>query len=139
MKSAIVTLLDADGTLTGYLTGGIYATQEISRQATPDAYDSWGELKPCALVKGETQTIWGPHEDSSRLYVRIFLYERSGYASIDPARRRIYALLHRQKLTGGSDGNNYWCEHAGDVLDQEDEPLEAALQLTRFMLTMQRS
>lgn len=137
MLTAVYNLLVADTTLMSKLTGGIYRTQEISRQATAAAYDTNLELKPCALLKGTTATPWGPHANSGRLYFQLWLYERSGYASIEPARLRIYTLLHRVRVTPTS-GGCYEIVHVGDLLDQEDTGLGAALIQSRFMGTIQR-
>jgi hypothetical protein len=138
MLTAVYNLLVADTTLMSSLTGGIYRTQEISRQAAAAAYDTNLELLPCALLKGSTATPWGPQLHSGRLYFQLYLYQRSGYASIEPARLRIYKLLHRTRLTPSNGDGCYEIDHAGDVLDQEDATLGAALQLSRFVATIQR-
>lgn len=133
MIDTITALLQNDATLAAILTGGVYRAQEISRQATAAAFDGNKELKPCALVKQETATPWGVHRDSGRLYVVIYFYDRHGYTNTEAARRRVYALLHRVKVTG-----SYEVRHANDVLDQEDEPLGAAMAVSRFVVTMER-
>lgn len=139
MKTAIYNLLAADGTLTGYLTGGLYGTQtEISRQVTPAAFDGNKELLPCGLVKQETATPWGPHDDSGRLYVVVYLYEREGYANIELARKRIYTLLHRQKLTPTDGSGNYDVRHANDLLDMEDQSLGVSMAMSRYVCMVQR-
>lgn len=133
MIDTITALLQNDATLAAILTGGVHHVQEISRQTTPAAYDANRELKPCALVKAEAATPWGVHRDSSRLYVVIYFYDRHGYTNIEAARRRVYDLLHRVKVIG-----SYEVRHANDMLDQEDEPLGAAMAVSRFVVTMER-
>lgn len=133
MIDAITALLQTDAPLTAILTGGVHRAQEISRQTTPTAFDANKELKPCALVKQETATPWGVHRDSGRLYVVIYFYDRHGYTNIEAARQRVYALLHRVKVTG-----SYEVRHADDVLDQEEESLGAAMAVSRFVVTMER-
>ena len=135
MRNTIRDYLAADGTLMVLLTGGIYAVGEISRQATPDAFDSNGEVEPCGLVKLETEGQAGPYVEaggiSSRLYVAVFFYQRTGYDVIDAAVARTRALLHREKLASG-----VWeIAWADDVLDQEDEALGCSMGMSRYVVT----
>lgn len=138
MLTAIYNKLIGDATLMATLSGGVHRAQEISRQSTPAAYDANAEVKPCALLKATTATPWGPHTDSGRLYVQVLLYERHGYTSIEAARRRIYDLLHDTQLTPVSGDGCYEIVHTGDVLEQEDAGLGAAMAVSRFMATIQR-
>lgn len=140
MKAAIYNLLNSDSTLMSALTGGLYhEVSEISRQATPDAYDGNKELQPCALIRQETGTPWGPHDHSARLYVTIWFYERNGYTNIEAARKRVYDLLHRQKLTPVDGSGNYDIRHADDLLDQEEPELGVSMAMSRYVATMERS
>ena len=133
MIEAIVQLLQADAQLMAALPGGVHRAVEISRQATPGAYDEWRELLPCALVRQETATPWGPYEHSARLYVTVWFYQRSGYDSIEVARKRVYALLHRQRIADG----NWGIEHANDLLDSEDTGLGVPMAMSRYVATIQ--
>jgi hypothetical protein len=139
MIAAIASLLANDNTLKVTLTGGIFHTQEISRQATAGAFDSTTkELKPCVLVKAEAATPWGPMPNSGRFYVVCYFYDRNGYSAIETARKRVYALLHRAKLTPTNGGTCYEIRHANDVLEQEDPALGAAMAMSRYVATMER-
>ncbi len=138
MIAAIVALLQADTTLLALLTGGVHRAQEISRQGTPSAFDTNKEIKPCALVKQETATPWGVHQDSGRLYVVLYFYERSGYTSIEAARVWVYAMLHRSQVTPVGGGGCYEIRHESDLLDQEDPSLGAAMVVSRYVATIQR-
>lgn len=138
MRDAIRDYLAADGTLSGLLTGGIYAVPEITRQDTPDAFDANGEIEPCALVKPETEATFGPYEEagaiSARLYVVVFFYQRTGYDVVDQALARTRVLLHKEKLESG-----VWeISWADDVLDQEDEALNCSLGISRYVVTRLR-
>jgi len=137
--SAILAALQGDSTLAGILTGGVYDGAEvtdISRQATPAAYDDYSELKPCAILKPETQTPAGPHPDGSRLFVTLWLYQQSGSADIDLARVRAYHLLHRATLAG-SDG--LWdVRHANDLLGIELQALGVPAIMSRYVATVNR-
>lgn len=138
MIDAITSLLQGDATVTAALTGGVHRANEISRQGTPTAYDANGELLPCALVRQESGTPWGPHEHSGRLYVVVVIYQRSGLATIETARKRVYALLHRQKLTPVDGSGCYEVRWSNDVLDQEDPALGVSMALSRYVATVQR-
>lgn len=136
MRDTIKDYLEADATLTGLLTGGIYAVPEISRQDTPDAFDANGEIEPCGLVKLETEGQFGPYEEaggiSARLYVAVFFYQRTGYDVIDPALARTRTLLHKQNLSTSGVWEISWVD---DVMDQEDEALGCAMSMSRYMVT----
>jgi hypothetical protein len=134
MIQAIVSLLQNDSQLAALLPGGVHRAKEISRQETSGAYDANRELQPCALVRQETATPWGPHPDSGRLYVTVWFYQRAGYDAIEAARQRVYALLHRQKLANGM----YEIRHANDLLDSEDPALGVPMMMSRYVATVER-
>lgn len=136
---AIFSELEIDVTLDSILTGGLYdgtVVADISRQATPAAYDGYSELNPCAIVKPETQAPAGPHPDGSRLFVTIWFYQQSGSAAIDAGRERAYQLLHRATLAG-SDG--LWdVRHANDLLGIEMQALGVPAIMSRYVATVNR-
>lgn len=137
--ATIFAALEGDAALSAILTGGLYdgtEVNDISRQATPAAYDDYSELKPCAIVKPETQAPAGPHPDGSRLYVTIWFYQQSGSAAIDAGRVRAYQLLHRATLAG-SDG--LWdVRHANDLLGIEMQALGVPAIMSRYVATVNR-
>ena len=137
--ATILAALQGDASLTGILTGGLYdgtEVNDISRQATPAAYDDYSELKPCAIVKPETQAPAGPHPDSSRLFVTLWFYQQSGSAAIDAGRERAYQLLHRSTLAG-SDG--LWdVRHFNDLLGIELQALGVPAIMSRYVATVNR-
>ena len=137
--ATILAALQSDATLDGILTGGVYDGMEvtdISRQATPAAYDSYSELKPCAIVKPETQAPAGPHPHGSRLFVTLWFYQQSRSAAIDAGRVRAYQLLHRATLAG-SDG--LWdVRHANDLLGIEMQALGVPAIMSRYVATVNR-
>jgi hypothetical protein len=137
MRDAIFDVLDGDVTLGATLTGGVYTGVEISRQGTPGAFDANGEIEPCGLLRFSTETPIGPHDHSARLFFSVMFYERAGYTSIEAARARVYALLHRQRVTPGS-GGCWEIRHSDDVLDVEDEALGCKLAISRFYAVVNR-
>ncbi|MBX3081722.1 MAG: hypothetical protein KF716_08800 [Anaerolineae bacterium] len=110
--AAIKTLLVADATLAAALTGGIYSYQDtkklgINQVTTPLAFTA-GILKPCALIKDRGETPFGGIADPNAQYVttsqiiEIWLYDdgEAGYATLQMARDRIYALLQHNRVAG---------------------------------------
>ncbi len=140
--SAYATILGAlqgDAQLTAILTGGVYdgtEVSDISRQATPAAYDEYSELKPCAIVKPETQAPAGPHPDSSRLFVTLWFYQQNGSVTIDAARARAYQLLHRATLAGS--GGLWDVRHVNDLLGIEMQALGVPAIMSRYVATVNR-
>ena len=129
MKSAIAGAISSNPLLAGWLTGGVHVVREISRQATPVAFDADGEILPCALVKVETETPAGPDDYAGRQFITISLYERSGFGVIDLAVAQLYSLLHRAKVSGA-----WEVRHADDVRDQVDEALGCSMALCRYQV-----
>src|SRR3990172_7221420 len=136
MRTAIYEELTGDESLMLTLTGGRHGggwVGEISRQTTPAAFDGNGEILACGLLKLETETPWGVHDDSARLYFGVLLYNRVGTSALDEARRRIYQLLHRQVIRPASADTCWEILHVGDTPDQEDGALGCGLAVSRFM------
>jgi len=137
--ATILAALAGDATLAAILTGGLYdgtEVNDISRQATPAAYDEYSELKPCAIVKPETQAPAGPHPDGSRLYVTVWFYQQNGSTAIDLARVRAYHLLHRTTLAGS--GGLWDVQHVNDLLGIEMQALGVPAIMSRYVATVNR-
>lgn len=132
MKAAVYALLNGDATLGAALTGGLYQVPEISRQATPGAFDANSELLPCGLLKLEAQTQGRVFVRGSRVYLVVYLYERDGASGIEAARARIYDLLHDQQVVP-TDGSTCWrIRHVNDVADTKEEALDARMAMSRY-------
>ena len=157
MIQAIYDTLTADTTLTAMLAGGVHRANEVSRQRTPTAFDANGELMPCLLLKPSSATPWGPHHNSGRLYVTLFLYQRNYDTSqpdateypllgaedvndsyIEMAAKRVYSLLHRVKLTPIDTVGNYEIVLSDELLGMVDPGLDADMIQLRYTATMQR-
>lgn len=140
MRDAIYTLLSQDQELMSLLTGDLHQALEvglISRQNAPDAFDSDGEIQPCGLLRYSVSTPIDPYPGGQRLYFGILLYERHGYETIDLARRRIWQLLHRVKLTPVDTDQRSWeIQHADDVMDARDLALNCSMMATRYVAFM---
>jgi len=138
VRAGVLAVLEADSTLMATLTGGVHTKAEISRQGTPAAFDGNGEIEPCALLKVESVAPAGPYTHSARLVLTLYLYERSGYESIEAARERVYALLHDTRVCP-STGECWRIAHGGDVADQEDQALGCSLAVSRYSATIMRA
>ena len=137
--ATILAALQGDAALAGILTGGMYdgtEVNDISRQATPAAYDQNSELLPCAILKPENQSPAGPHPDGSRLFVTVWFYQQAGSAAIDLARIRAYHLLHRATLAGS--GGLWDIRHVNDLLGIELQALGVPAIMSRYMATENR-
>ena len=131
MRETLRAFLEADGTLSGLLTGGIHSVEEISRQTAASAFDAQTkELLPCANIRLETETPFGPHDSSSQVFILISFYERLGKATIDQARERVFALLHRQGLSGET--SIVEIQWTDDITDVWDIGLDSSLALSRY-------
>ena len=120
------------------LTGGVHTKAEISRQETAGAFDANGEIEPCALLKIESVGPVGPYTHSARMFLAVYLYERSGYDNVETARERVYTLLH-DTCVSPSVGSCWRIEHSGDVCDQEDQALGCSLAVSRYVATVMRA
>lgn len=138
--STIQQHLLTDAELEGYLPGGIYngeVTIDISRQATPEAYDEFSELKPCVILKSEATTPWGPHHDSGRHYITFWMYAQHDIHFMELARERIYQLIHRAELPDST--GIYDIRHANDILGTEVTTLGVPTTVSRYVVTIQRA
>lgn len=137
VKTAVSAILQADGTFSGLMVGGIHDNvSKISRQTTPTAFNANKEVLTCALVKTENSAPFGPHDHSARMYIVVYVYSRGGTAVIGQAIDRAYTLLHRQCITTGG---VYDCRHADDLRDSDDPELECDMGYTRFALVINRA
>ena len=142
MRAAILTTLRADATFLAALPGGLFDGAEvgqISRTRTPGAFDATTrEIKACGLLRLLSDDRAGPLPRSARLLATLYFYQLApGRASIETARARAYALLHQVRLQPVS-GGAWEFEHAGDVLDAEDDALAASLIVSRFTVFIRK-
>lgn len=123
-ENDFITRIQADATLMALLTGGAYASQNltregITRETTPGAFDSNGYLRPCALVRQRGQVADGMVRDgmaqtvSTRQVVEVYLYQDGGYSTLDAAAARLYTLFEGHAFTGAS--GSFPCEWLGTL------------------------
>jgi len=143
LRSAIKTLLEADETLMAIATGGIHDQSEISKSGTPGAYDSRGDLKPCAVLRMGTMTPTGPFTHSERQFFTIYYYEKpGGYTNIDAMKYRVKTLLHSTetsyKRVTISPGVVHSIYHADSFGDSWDDVLRCPMSYSRFYAIQKR-
>lgn len=140
LRAAVKSVLEGDVTLAAILTGGVYSRAGISRTLTPDAFDSKGAIKPCAVVTEEATNRIGHREDKMEMVsLVVWLYEDegSGYTLIDTAKMRVRALLHDQTVTT-SDGYVHHIVHVYSLGDSFDDVLSAEMTHERFTVYRRR-
>ena len=135
LREAIVSLLSGDATLGTTLTGGVYNRRDLSRTATPSAYNTTtGDINPCAVVTMSTPVQEAIKEAAfERDWFQVWLYEAEGnnYANIDIAADRVIALLHRQTVTV-SPGGIHEIQYADGLGDSYDDVLRCEMSYLRF-------
>lgn len=143
--TTIKTILEADATLTALATGGIYDMDEagakgINRTLTPSAFDGNGIIKPSILIRLRSSTPDPALQDDSNQYiavrevVEVYLFQDSGYSTIDGMRARVYALLHAKRLS-----NTFRVEWAGDVRTMRDNDLDSSVERADYLSITWRS
>ena len=131
LSDDIKTALLADAPLVALLTGGIHNdVEEISRQNTPSAFDANGELKPCALIKFNTELpLRSGYKRAVNDPFTIYFYQRAGYDVIEPAMNLAFDDLNEKKI-----GTGVWSiEFDIAVNQQRDTALDCALGSLRFV------
>lgn len=131
LSDDIKSALEDDDDLMELLTGGIFNdVEEISRQGTPGAFDSDGEILPCALIKSNTEL---PLRSGFKRAVNdpftVYFYQRAGFDVIEPAMDMAYDDINEQKI-----GTGVWSiEFDVAVKQQRDIALDCALGSLRFV------
>lgn len=118
--------LEADATLTGILTGGIYDASELgvdglTPEAAPSAFTG-ARLKPCALIRFGTMSQTEIVGHSKRRFFQIYFYQQVGHGQIDLASARCRVLLHPHKQFETSGGLFYFTTYVssgGDMIADE--------------------
>lgn len=134
----VLAVLRIDTTLLALLPGGIYGQTEITRQRTPEAFDANAELKPCLLVNLETETQYGPYNESSitssRAFLQVFFYQRVGYDAIQAARERVFSLLHDQKIGSGT----WSVSWVNDIPNLHEPVLDCDMATSRYQVVRRK-
>jgi len=140
IRADIRQTLETDATLTGILTGGIYDASELPQDgltpnAAPSAFDSFGRVLPCAVIRfrdmSETEIVGR----SRRRFFEIYAYQNIGMDQVDAALARCRALLHpHQQYTtdGGQVYFTHWVDSVGDLT--ADELDGAAMGRSRYYI-----
>ncbi len=144
LRAAVLALLEADSTLMAILTGGIHDRTEISRTATPSAFDDRGDLKPCAVLRFSTSVPKGTFDVAADTFFNLYYYQKKGgYASIDAAMARGFVLLNTTEdnvvQVAIDPGWVYEIRWADDFLDSWDKALDCPMAYSRYQVVQLRS
>lgn len=128
------TRMAADTALMAILTGGVFASGDVGRDGLTRAdiagTDGW--IRPAALVRERALVPdgWVHDQDaqdaSARQVVEIWLYEDSGYTSIDAALARLYTLFQGHQFASA-----FPAEWAGTINRERDEGALLGASLAR--------
>lgn len=132
LSDDIKTVLTGNAPLMAVLTGGVFNdVEEISRHKTAGAFDSNKEIKPCALIKFNTEIPFSAAKIANAVQtpLTIYFYERSGYANIESAMDMVFTLINDSQI-----GTNVWrLEFDIAVYQQRDTALDCPLGSLRFV------
>ena len=104
------TRMDSDAALLAILTGGVFVAGSlgllgITRETAAAAFDSNGYLKPCALVRQRQLVADLQVADllaqaaSATQVIEVYVYQDSGYTSIDSALARLFTLFYGHQFS----------------------------------------
>lgn len=130
--------LEADGTLTALLTGGIYDASELPQDGLTMRIaqtDANGRLLPCAVIRFRDMTETEIVGYSRRRFFEIYAYQQRGMDAVDAALARCRALLHPHKQFTTDGGQVYyttWVDEVGDLV--ADELDGAAMGRARYYI-----
>lgn len=102
LRQAVATLLRADGTLPGLLTGGIWPddTHEaaaMARDTYPAAFDA-GEILPTAMVQDDGMFRFGDAPGAVSDTFSVLCWQQRGRGTIAAALTAIYAALEGTRV-----------------------------------------
>lgn len=136
LRETLKTYLNADTALKALLTGGVLDADDLPKGAASirDVPHVGGQVTPFAVIR------WGgvsPKEitvstRTERRSVEIYLYQHRGYGTIESAKRRLKALLHRKALPATDAGIAmfHWAQDTGEF--PADELGGASADMSRF-------
>lgn len=138
---ALLSALQADSTLTGTLTGGIYLKREMREEITnrkvyPAAYNNGKEMKPLLIIKGR-RVIPNGAKDASNQYqatrqpVEFWFHQDgdAGFATLRTAANRLYALIQMKPYAGAAQ----W-RMDGELEDNDPALNNAATIMKEYLL-----
>lgn len=126
-RDALRVYLEADPTLTGILTGGIYDASELDQNGLPDGgllMDARGRYLPWVVIRWRTANATEIIRHSERRFVEVYFYDQTGYANIEAAKRQVKALLDGHPVGGADDAQMntfHWVSDLGDFVADEYE------------------
>jgi hypothetical protein len=98
LAHAVIGVLTSDVTLTEALYGGIYdrpPRKDGGVEATPDAFEPSGAIKPCASIFVDESVRFGPGQVTRPVRVRVRGPKTEGTAPVEASMWLVYALRRR--------------------------------------------
>lgn len=143
LRAGIRAALAADATYLALLPGGVYPDPalpsgdqpEITRDATPQAFDGFGDVRPCGMVLDDGTAQFGPLVNAGQTFVRVLHWQQFGRDIIEAADRRAYTVLQGARLL--IDGHYCTFRWAGFAQSTLRDPSlrDAALSWSRWQIT----
>lgn len=129
--SKVRAILESDPELMMTLPGGVHRKVEITRQNTPEAFDAFNQIIPCALITAGPTIPTGPTDYAALDVVSIYFYHPADFGPIQEQVDRVYTLLNRQQAVG------VWLEarRVYDSPEIEDAALQCPMRETRYEIT----
>ncbi len=125
------------------LPGGLYPDPTltlpdqtvITRDGTPQAFDDFGDLRPCGAIVDDGTTQFGPLRDAGQTFVRVLHWQQVGRDAVEAADKRAYTLLQGRRLL--IDGRYCTFRWAGFAQSNLTDPSlrDAALSWSRWQIT----
>lgn len=145
--SAIKAILEADATLAAAATGGIWDWDETGRLGlnltnTPTAFDGNGIIRPAIMVKLRSSIPDYDLADDDGQYVslrhnvEVWIYQDTGYTTIETMRYRVYTLLHTKRVANEGVFQMLW---QGDIRGNRDTEIDANVERSDYLVRARRS
>lgn len=126
-RDAIAAYISGDATLAALLTGGVYSGGTLNTTDTPNAFDTYGRVKPCVVVKAVYTSAEGGNRLFNREQVAVFIYDAVTLANIVTAEGLIRNVLWRKKLSAG-----WQVEYLDTLPDGYDGALNSDMAVMHF-------
>ncbi len=121
-------------------TGGIYTEEDVGRlgvnRTTLAAAFTSGIIRPTIYIKSrEARAVPGQgdvidNREAAEVVIEFWLYQHTGYTTINTMRGAIFDLLHLKQVSGVLQ-----IRWVGDVRGQRDTDLDASVERSDYVVT----
>lgn len=132
MKAVFKSEIEETPAIIDLLPGGVHTKNEITRQLTAAAFDANGVIRPCMLIKEESDNPTGPKAAFSNTFFSFYIYEPGNdTAVVDQVIPLVKAKYHDQQTSGS---NGVFNIRYVTVVKSEDIVLNCTVALIRFVV-----